>query len=51
MEQIEIKPEELLELINQEFPKEFVICAQKLHIKKLEEKLQVATQFQDVVKE
>jgi hypothetical protein len=38
--QIEIDPNELLEAINAEFPKEFLIVAQRLHIKKLQEKLQ-----------
>jgi hypothetical protein len=51
MDQVEINPNELLELINHEFPKEFMICAQKLHIQKLEEKLKDAQTFNEVVKE
>lgn len=51
MEDIELKPEELLEAINNEFPREFMICAQRLHIKKLQEKLEEAQKFNEVVKE
>jgi hypothetical protein len=48
---LEIDPNQLLEAINAEFPKEFMICAQRLHIKKLTEKLEDAEKFNEVVKE
>jgi hypothetical protein len=51
MDPLEIDPNKLLEAINAEFPKEFMICAQRLHILKLQEKLQEAETFNEVVKE
>jgi len=35
----EIRPEEILEVLQAEFPKEFTIAVQRIHIKKLEERL------------
>ena len=39
MIQIEVKPEEILEVLQAEFPKEFTIAVQRVHIRKLEERL------------
>jgi len=35
----EIRPEEILEVLQAEFPKEFTIAVQRVHIRKLEERL------------
>jgi hypothetical protein len=51
MDQIELKNEEILEAMNQEFPKELTIVIQRLHIKKLEERIREAEEFNLVVKE
>lgn len=48
---MQIEANELLEAMNAEFPLQFTVVAQRLHIKKLEEKLQEAQTFQEVVKE
>jgi len=34
----EIRPEEILEVLQAEFPKEFTIAVQRVHIRKLEER-------------
>ena len=39
---LEIRSEEILEVLQAEFPKEFTIAVQRVHIKKLEERLQLA---------
>jgi hypothetical protein len=39
MIQFEVKPEEILEVLQAEFPKEFTIAVQRVHIRKLEERL------------
>lgn len=39
MIQIEVQPQEILEVLQAEFPKEFTIAVQRVHIRKLEERL------------
>jgi len=51
MDQIQLSNEEILEAVNAEFPKELMIVMQRLHIKKLSEKLEEAEKFNEVVKE
>jgi hypothetical protein len=51
MDQIQVSNEEILEAMNAEFPKELMIVMQRLHIKKLQERLQEVEQFNEVVKE
>ena len=36
----EVEPQEILKIVSEEFPREFTICMQKMHIKKLEERIQ-----------
>jgi hypothetical protein len=48
---MQLEANEILEALQAEFPKEFTIAVQRVHIKKLEEKLKNAEEFSLVVKE
>lgn len=41
MLQFDVSPNEILEAMQQEFPKEFMIAAQRVHIRKLEEHIKL----------
>lgn len=48
---MQLEANEILEVLQAEFPKEFTIAVQRVHIKKLEERLKEVQEFNQVVKE
>lgn len=51
MENFEITSDDVVAVMNVDFPKELALCVQKIHIKKLEDKIRELEEFTSVVKE